>query len=113
MDCKEVQKRIPDYVINRINGKEQEAFIAHVRSCKACYEELETLYTIQMAVAILDEGKDSSFNFSGKLEKDLQEKEWMLRRQKRVRILFVILLAVFLCVMAAAVLMHFGYQFGF
>lgn len=101
MDCREALKRIPDYVSNCMDGKEQEAFIAHIRSCKTCYEELETFYTIHMAVALLDEGEESSFNFSGKLEKDLQEKERMLHFQRRMHVLMAVLIVFFAGVMAA------------
>lgn len=50
-----------------------------------CYEELETYFTIHLAVATLDDDKPDFYNFSGKLEKDIEEKEHMLRRGRAAR----------------------------
>ncbi len=85
MDCKEAQAKIPDYISGTLSPRELENFIAHIRKCPVCYEELETYFTIHLAVATLDDDKPDFYNFSGKLEKDIEEKEHMLRRGRAAR----------------------------
>ncbi len=85
MDCKEAQARIPDYIKGTLPSRDLENFIAHIRKCPVCHEELETYFTIHLAVATLDNDKPDFYNFSGKLEKDIEEKEHMLRRGRAAR----------------------------
>lgn len=100
MDCKEAQARIPDYIKGTLPSRELENFISHIRKCPVCHEELETYFTIHLAVATLDNDKPDFYNFSGKLEKDIEEKEHMLRRGRMARRFLIVsalilLLAVF------------------
>lgn len=109
MDCKEAQAKIPNYINGTLSSREMENFIAHIRACPVCYEELETYFTIHLAVATLDEGKPDFYNFSGKLEKDLQQKEHMLRRGRAAKHFLIALGLIVLAVLVAVVLVTYEF----
>ena len=44
MTCKEAEQMVMPYINDELTDKELEAFLDHVYSCKACYEELEIYY---------------------------------------------------------------------
>ena len=50
MICREWQRRIPDFLNSHMPVQEQEKFIAHVRECTDCYEELEIMYMLAEGV---------------------------------------------------------------
>ena len=89
MNCKEAQGMVPAYLNGTLSFDELEDFLAHVRGCADCYEELEILFLIDRAVPYLDAENASSFNLRELLEEDLKEKERSLIRRRRNRKLFV------------------------
>lgn len=107
MDCKEAQAKISDYIKGRLSTRELEAFISHVRKCPVCYEELETYYTIHLAVAMLDEGEQNSYDFSGRLDRDIREKEHVLRSARATRRFLLAAALALLVVLAAVILLNY------
>lgn len=98
MNCKECQGLVSEYLSGQLRGKQLEHFIAHVRSCPACYDELETYFIITLANRILESEEDASFDIKGLLARDLAEKEQGLHRKRRRRAGFVLLLLILLAV---------------
>lgn len=69
MTCKQVQKRIIDFINDDMDVKELGTFIEHLESCDECKEEYDVYYTLIMGMRILD-----SDNLKGKTKIDSQEK---------------------------------------
>ena len=93
--CREIAGMIPDYLEGRLSGRQLEHFLEHIRTCRNCYEELETNYMVGRTIRYLDEGmtQADSFDFRPMLENDLEVQEKEIRRKKGVRrVQFVILL---------------------
>ena len=55
MDCREAGKLVNAYIDGSISDAELEQFIAHVRSCQSCMEELETYFTVDYALQALND----------------------------------------------------------
>ncbi len=97
------------YINHSLSLKETERFIAHVRECPACYEELETYFTVSMAIQHLDGELGGTMNMKRLLEQDLKKREWRVTNWKVQR--FIGLL--FLCGGVGALLALFGWLFLF
>ncbi len=89
MNCKEAQGKVPAYLNGSLSADELEEFLAHVRGCSACYEELEIFFMIDRAIHYLDTENGHSFNLRELLEEDLKEKERSLVRRRRNKKLLV------------------------
>ena len=89
MDCREAGKLVNAYIDGSISDAELEQFIAHVRSCPSCMEELETYFTVDYALqALNDEQELFSYDIRQILIDDLEEREQSLRSRRRNRRLF-------------------------
>ena len=89
MDCREAGKLVNAYIDGSISDAELEQFIAHVRSCPSCMEELETYFTVDYALqALNDEQELFSYDIRQILIDDLEERELSLRSRRRNRRLF-------------------------
>lgn len=51
MDCKSIQKKIPDFSEGKLSAKDDLEFINHVAECKDCHEELEIYYMLQYGIS--------------------------------------------------------------
>lgn len=80
MICREWQRKIPDFLNGNMFPKEQEQFIAHVRTCKDCYEELEIMYMLAEGLKELENDSDTSFNFKHMLDKKLKTAQLQCER---------------------------------
>ena len=67
MDCQETCNNIPLFIEDKLTGDELSAFLLHVKSCKSCYEEMETSYLLREALSRLEQGE--SFNIHEELLK--------------------------------------------
>ena len=76
MNCRECQKRVSDYLKDKLDRRELESFIKHVNSCTDCYEELEIMFTLTVGLMQLEE-EINSYNFKialkDKLKHELRE----------------------------------------
>lgn len=72
---------------------ELEGFLAHVKECPECREELEVYYALLTAIRLLDEDKEMSNNFTEDLNLKIRNCEEHIRRNKlnkvKRRIVFV------------------------
>lgn len=73
MTCREWQRRIPDFLDSTMPVEEQEEFIAHVRVCDDCHEELEIMYMLAEGLEELENGTDNSYNFKRMLDGKLKK----------------------------------------
>ena len=96
MTCKQVQKKIIDFINDDMDVKELGTFIEHLGSCDECKEEYDVYYTLIMGMRILD-----SDNLKGKTKIDSQEKINSAKSylfKWRIVLLEKILLFIFICI---------------
>lgn len=79
MDCKEVNKMIPDFLNNELNNRELKGFMEHISGCKECKEELSIQFLIQEGMASLENG--NTFDLQHELDRLLED----AKRKMRVR----------------------------
>ena len=60
MDCKQVEKMIPQFLDDDLTTEELREFMEHIENCKECYEELEIHFTVHYALQKLDEDEISN-----------------------------------------------------
>ncbi|MDD3218391.1 MAG: zf-HC2 domain-containing protein [Lachnospiraceae bacterium] len=88
MDCKEAESHVNDYIDGTMTVSQLETFLKHVRNCKSCYDELETYYTIRVAMSYLEEGQAHSYNIKEMLSEDMKGKDRYIFRVKQQKIGF-------------------------
>lgn len=93
MVCREWQRKIPEFLNDSMDLKEQQKFIAHVRECQDCYEELEIMYMLAEGLTELEEENDASFNFKNMLGKKMKLAQQQCERYRRYMDLRMILLS--------------------
>lgn len=88
MTCKEAEQMVMPYINKELTDKELKAFLSHIHTCQACYEELEIYYTIYTGLAQLEEGgKDQ--NLHNLLQESLRASEMHIRGRKLLNIYYV------------------------
>ncbi|MDO5540052.1 MAG: zf-HC2 domain-containing protein [Eubacteriales bacterium] len=101
MDCRTAQQKIMPYIERKLNDREMEAFIEHIRECETCSEELEVYFTIYYAIEKLDDKGQDSFDMKELLEKDLERAEHKISNRyilKFYQRLFIALMAILMSV---------------
>lgn len=95
-DCRQTVAMIPAFLSDTLNERDLQHFLQHVRTCRHCYEELETNFMVDRTLLYLDKDMpaDTSFDLTPLLENELQERTKRLRRDGDIRTLrFLILLS--------------------
>ncbi len=82
MKCEQALRMVMPYIENHLQPKELEEFIAHVKTCPSCYDELETYFIVDEAIRYLDDEKSEAYNITEMLKKDMHRKEQWLKRRK-------------------------------
>lgn len=95
MTCKQVQKRIIDFINDDMDVKELGAFLEHLEYCDECKEEYDVYYTLIMGMRLLD-----SDNLNGKTKINPRDridsaKAYLFRY--RIVLAEKILLFIFIC----------------
>ncbi len=105
-DCREAGSLIPRFLSGEIGEREMERFLSHIRSCRKCYEELETAFMVDRTVTYLNEDLplDTSFDLTPLLERELREKALTLRKTRRIRTLRKFILIATLILIALLIL---------
>ena len=75
IDCITAQKMIQPYLDRNLDDREASVFIAHVRHCPVCREELETAFLVDHALTFLDKDSSDSFDIARMVRDDLKEYE--------------------------------------
>jgi hypothetical protein len=56
MDCKEFEKRIPDFIADRMDYETLKQFGEHMKRCAECREELVIQFLVSEGISRLEEG---------------------------------------------------------
>ncbi len=101
MDCKKAENLVTDYINGSIGLHDLEDFIAHVKCCSSCYDELQTYFTVYFAMEHLEnEDNNPPFNMNTVLVEDLKKKERYVKGEKYKRyFLLAISILMFLVVL--------------
>lgn len=93
MDCQKTQVCIDEYLKGTISDNDLEEFVYHIKSCPACFEDLEIYYIVDIAQKYLDgDGEqEESYHIIRLLEKDIQDKLMKMRRRQHLRMFMFIL----------------------
>jgi len=89
MSCKETEKMISAFLSKKLDTKELEQFLLHVKNCPNCMEELTIQYLVMTGAAILEEG--NSFDLRKELEETLERAWYKVRKRKLLTILSYVL----------------------
>ena len=82
MTCEETKAHMKAYLADKMPARELEAFLEHIRSCPACYEELETNYIIERVLDILNDKAKEEYDFREQLQDRMEEQaEWLTKRR--------------------------------
>ncbi len=84
MDCKDVIKRIPDFLNHELNNRELKDFLNHTEGCKECREELSIQFLVLEGMARLEEG--NTFDLQNEFDRMMEDAK---RRMKLRRMLNV------------------------
>ena len=107
MKCREAEKLVQPYIDGKLGDRECADFIAHVRPCPNCYEELETYYTIDYALRNMDDTAERSFDMKKVVDEDLREMEKRIRINRLRSIVIGVALLFGACMLAVGVFSHF------
>lgn len=99
MKCEDAIKNMDRFVNHNMTTKELAEFLEHIDSCPSCYEELETYYTVAIALHYLDQNDGEGYNIPLRLQHNLQEARDKVRREKRYYVVLQALLCLLLAVL--------------
>ncbi|MBQ7956263.1 MAG: zf-HC2 domain-containing protein [Lachnospiraceae bacterium] len=89
MNCKEFEKKIPDFIKNQLEYKELSEFVEHVENCEDCREELTIQFLVAEGMARLVEG--GAFDLQKELDVRMAGALRGLRRHNAVKYLGITL----------------------
>lgn len=110
MKCEEALTKIEAYIDHTLSGRELEEFLEHIKSCRECYDELETYYIISVGMRYLEEENLESYNIPKMLQEDLHTRERQVRRRNIFRKTAVFLGVLFFIVLLVLMLSYLGHQ---
>lgn len=91
MDCKKAENLVSAYINKNMSLHDLREFLAHIKSCSFCYDELQTYYMVYFAMEHLENGdSDCSYNMNTVLLEDLKHRERYVRREMIKRWILVI-----------------------
>ena len=94
MKCEDAIKNMDRFVNHNMTTKELGEFLEHIDTCPSCYEELETYYTVAIALHYLDQNDGEGYNIPLRLKHNLEEARNRVRREKRYYVILHVLLIV-------------------
>ena len=94
MKCEDAIKNMDRFVNHNMTTKELGEFLEHIDTCPSCYEELETYYTVAIALHYLDQNDGEGYNIPLRLKHNLEEARNRVRREKRYYVMLHMLLSV-------------------
>ena len=71
MECKDFEKRIPDFIAKKMDYPTLKRFYEHVQQCPDCREELDIQFLVQEGMQRLEEG--NAFDLQTELEQLMEE----------------------------------------
>lgn len=91
LTCKEATKMVIPYIKGQLGDAELRRFVAHIKECHDCREELETYYIVYKGLMQLDEKEELPMNIIEALNEDLDISNLHLRNMSLFYILSEIL----------------------
>lgn len=82
MNCKEVERWIPFYLNGELSEKDTKEFLAHIKFCESCYEEMEIIYMASTGLERLESG--SSIDINKEMQRILQHSEKKLKKRQMI-----------------------------
>lgn len=82
MTCEIAQAKITPFIKDELTVQELEEFLAHVKNCKTCKDELAVYYALLTAMQQLDEDSDLSDDYIAELEAKLSYSQMLIKRSK-------------------------------
>ena len=79
MDCKAAEKLIPDFIRGRMETRTAKHFLAHVKKCASCKEELSIQFLVTVGLERLEDGE--AFN----LNKELSSRIAVAEKHVKIR----------------------------
>lgn len=79
LTCKEAAKMVIPYIKDELSNAELRCFVAHVKECPDCMEELETYYIVYKGLMQLDEKEELPMNIIEALNEDMHVSEQHLK----------------------------------
>lgn len=73
LTCKEAAKMVIPYIDRQLCDKDLRRFVAHIKECPDCREELETYYIVYKGLMQLDEKEELPMNIIEALNEDLED----------------------------------------
>ncbi len=92
MDCKEAEQLVEKYIKGDLEGKQLKNFIAHVKVCRNCFEELEIHYVILEGLQQLESG--ATIHIGREISGRLLQSERMIRNNYLFHIYYILIQAV-------------------
>lgn len=80
MNCKEFEKRIPNFIDRKMDFPTMKAFQEHMKHCEKCREELSIGILVADGLQHLEEG--DSFDLQREFEERMEEASRKLRRNE-------------------------------
>ncbi len=84
LDCRQAQKMAGEFAEDSLNDRELASLLAHVRTCRTCYEELKTAYLISYALDYMDRDRNGGLDINELMEEKIRRSELRLRRHRMV-----------------------------
>lgn len=82
MNCKEIDKMIPEFLNKELSGRELNEFMEHISECPECKEELSIRFLVSEGMASLEDG--NTFDLQEKLNRRLEEARRKLKIRKGI-----------------------------
>lgn len=83
MDCKDIEKMMPDFVSKNLSYKHLKQFMDHVETCKECKEELTIKFLITEGMVRLEQG--SAFDLQKELADRMEEARTSMQSHRMVK----------------------------
>ena len=82
MNCKELEKKIPFFLQDELDGSKLEEFVEHVETCPECKEELSIQFLVAEGLERLEGG--NNFNLQEELLMKLEDAEHRIGVHRRL-----------------------------
>ena len=112
MRCEDAIKNMDRFVNHKMTTGELEDFLKHVDSCPSCYEELETYYTVAIALHYLEKNDGEGYNIPLRLQHTLDAAHKRVRRERRYYISLHVILFVLIIVLVLMIVFSRTPAFG-
>lgn len=102
MNCKEFEKKIPEFVQQNMDYKSLKQFCEHVNTCEECREELTIHFLVSEGLQRLEKG--GAFDLQKELEQRMGQANRQLRWHRRIFKMSVVLEILAVLMIAVAII---------